>query len=185
MRLTFPVSRCTFPVSLAGFVPRHRRRLMTLRARHLSGARFNALPIPARGTDGVREREDPAQPFDHARLASHDRPPLGWMIANLEEATIDRNVVTIHVEHDDVARGNADDWIPRTTTQCVRAGRTDACPTFHLQLCWSDLSRGSFHALRLPWRASTGRDWSHKRYGREMISHTPRSRKRDISHIPR
>ena len=135
---------------------------MTLRARHLHGARFNALPIPARRTDGIREREYPAQALDHARLASHNRPPLRWMIANLEKATIDWNVVTIHIEDDDVARRDPHDWIPRATTQCVRAGGTDACPTLHLQLRWSDLSRCRFHALTLPWPASASRDWSHK-----------------------
>jgi hypothetical protein len=67
----------------------------------------------------------------------------------------------------------------------VRAGGTDACPTLHLQLRWSDLSWCRFHALTLPWPASASRDWSHKRYGRDWISRTPRSRKRDISHIPR
>src|SRR2546423_9801336 len=49
--------------------------------------------MPAGRTDGVCEREDASQSFDHARLAAHDRPALGRMIADLEEAAVHRDIV--------------------------------------------------------------------------------------------
>src|SRR2546425_5439345 len=101
--------------SLAQFIPCHGRALMAAIARHLVRAGFNALPMPTSGTDGVRQREDSSEPFDDARLTADDRPPLRRMIADLEEATIDRHVVPIDVEHDNVARGDANDGVPRAT----------------------------------------------------------------------
>ena len=105
---------------------------MTPIARHVIDASFDALPVPAAGAHGVGEREDPAESLDDARLAAHDRPPLRRMIANLEEAAIDRDVVPVHVEYDDVARGDPNDRIPSATPQRVRAGGTDTRPAFHL-----------------------------------------------------
>src|SRR6266480_3261151 len=75
------------------------------------------VAIPAGRADGVRQREDPAEPFDHARLATHDGPSLRWVVANLQEATVHRHVVPVHVEDDDVARGDADHRVPRLGLQ--------------------------------------------------------------------
>src|SRR5712675_607198 len=107
---------------------------MTAIARHLVGPRLDALSMPARRTDRIRQRKDAAESFDDARFAADDRPPLRWVIADFEEATIDRHVVPVHVEHDDVARGDANDGVPRAASQRVRAGGADARPTLHLQL---------------------------------------------------
>src|SRR6185312_14549446 len=106
---------------------------MTPIARHVVRLCLDPLAMPARGTDRVRQREDAPESLDDARLAPHDRPPLRRMVANLEEATIDRHVVPVDVEDDDVARGDPYDGIPRAAAQRVRAGRTDTRPAFHLQ----------------------------------------------------
>jgi hypothetical protein len=55
------------------------------------------------------------------------------MITDLEEATINGHIVPVDVEHDDVARGDPYDGVPRAAPQRVRAGWTDARPTLHLQ----------------------------------------------------
>src|SRR5436309_14350988 len=102
-------------------------------ARHLIRPRLNALPVPARWAHRVRQWENSPEPFDHARLAADDRPPLGRMIADLEKATIDRHVVPIDVEHDDVARGDANDGLACATPERVCARRTDASRTRHLR----------------------------------------------------
>src|SRR6267378_4304075 len=120
---------------------------MTAIAYHFIGPAFNPLPMSTGGADGVRQREDSPEPFDHARLAADDRPPLRRMIADLEEATIDRHVVPVDVEDDDVARRNANDGIPSATPERVRARRTDASPTLHLQPCRRDHSVNAFHDL--------------------------------------
>src|SRR6266545_1566654 len=132
---------------LGELVPCHRRAFMAAIARHLIRPRLNPLPVPARWADRVRQWEDSPQSLDDARLAAHDRPPLGRMIANLEEPTIDRHVVPIDVENDDVARGDANDGIPCTAPQRVRAGGTDARPTLHLKASGSDHPVAAFHGL--------------------------------------
>src|SRR6266404_4484693 len=135
-------------------------------ARHVVGLGLDALPMPAGGADGVRQREDSSQSFDHARLAPHDRPPLRRMIANLEESPIDRHVVPIDVEHDDVARGDPNDGIPGAAPQRVRTSGTDARPTLHLKASGRDHPVADFHVFRLPTCASGRRDWSHRGHGR-------------------
>src|SRR6266550_2692928 len=98
-----PLSRSA-SARLGQLVPCHPRRLVTTIAGHVIGPGFDALPMSACRTDRVREREDSSEPLDHARLAADDRPPLRRMITDLEEATIDRHVVPVDVEDDDVAR---------------------------------------------------------------------------------
>src|SRR5437870_12755037 len=98
-------------------------------------------------TDGVRQWENSPEPFDHARLAADDRPPLGRMIADLEKATIDRHVETVDVEHDDVARGDANEGIQCSTPQSVRARRSDESTTLHLQPRRRDQSVSTYHAF--------------------------------------
>ena len=115
---------------------------------HFVGPGFNPLTMPASRADRVRQWEDSPEPFDHARLAADDRPPLRRMIADLEKATIDRHVMPVDVEDDDVARGDANDGIPCATPQRVRAGRADARPTLHLQTRGGDHPVGTFHDLK-------------------------------------
>src|SRR5258706_11724835 len=135
-------------------------------ARHVVGPGLDALPMPARGADGVGQREDSPESLDDARLAPYDGPPLGRMIANLEESPVDRHVVSIDVEDDDVARGDANDGIPGAATQRVRTGGTDTRPTLHLKASGRDHPVAAFHVCRLPTCASGRRDWSHRGQGR-------------------
>src|SRR5256885_13074239 len=125
---------------------------MTAIACHLIRPRFNPLAMPTCRADRVGKWEDPAESLDDPRLAADDRPPLRRMIANLEEATVDRYVVPVDVEHHDVAGGDANDGIPCATPQRVRAGRADARPTLHLQ------TRGGDHPVD---RKSTRLNSSH------------------------
>jgi hypothetical protein len=149
----FPDPRFLEPLGVSAsrrlrqLVPCHRRALMAAIACHFIGPGFNPLPMSTRRANSVCEREDSSEPFDHARLAADDRPPLRRMIADLEKATIDRHVVPVDVEDDNVARGNANDGIPSATPQRVRARRTDASPTLHLQPCRRDHSVNAFHDL--------------------------------------
>src|SRR5258706_8593941 len=98
-------------------------------ARHVVGPGLDALPMPARGADGVGQREDSPESLDDARLAPYDGPPLGGMVANLEESPVDRHVVSIDDEDADVARGDANDGIPGAATQRVRTGDRPTRPT--------------------------------------------------------
>ena len=154
--LTFDrLPRCVCSLVVAGprfgilgeLVPCHGGRFMTAVTCHFIGPGFNPLSMPACRTHGVRQREDSSEPFDHARLAAHDRPPLRGMIANLEEAPIDGHVVPVHVEHDDVARGDANDGIPGAAPQRVGAGGPDPRPALHLKARGRDHPVGDFHSL--------------------------------------
>src|SRR5213594_3511509 len=120
---------------------------MTAVTYHLVRPSLNPLPMSTSGADRVRQREDPSQPLDDAGLAAYDRPPLGRMIANLEEATVDRHVVSVDVEDHDVARGDANDGIPGAAPQRVRTGGTNARPALHLQARGRDHSVAAFHGL--------------------------------------
>jgi len=76
------------------------------------------------------------------------------MITDLEEATVDRHVVPIDIEHDDVARemrrrGTC------ATPQGVRARRTDASPTLHLQTRWLTIRLALSMPLDYPHRQGT------------------------------
>src|SRR6266513_737285 len=114
--------------------------------RHIVRARLDSLPMPAARTHSVRHRENSSEPLHHSRLAADHGPPLRRMIADLEEATIDRDVVPVDVEDDDVARGNPNHRIPRAAAQRVRPGGTDARPAFDLQPRGRD-SIETFHVL--------------------------------------
>src|SRR5947199_7135178 len=120
---------------------------MTAVACHLVRPRLDPLAVPACRTHRVRQREDTTEPFDDARLTADDRPPLRRMITDLEEATVHGHVVPVDVEDDDVARGDANDGIPCATPQRLRARRTDASPTLHLQPRRRDHSVSTFHGL--------------------------------------
>src|SRR5437773_6510109 len=91
------------------------------------------LPVPAGGAHGVRQREHAADALDHPRLAAHDGPALGWVVADLEQAAVAGDVLPVDVQHDDVTRGDADDGIPSAAPQGVSARRPDAGPTLRLQ----------------------------------------------------
>src|SRR2546422_2898144 len=133
---------------LGELVPCHRRRLMTAIACHLIRPGLNPLAMSTRRADRVGQWEDPPESLDDPRLAADDRPPLRRMIANLEEATVDRYVVPVDVEHHDVAGGDANHGIPCATPQRVRAGRADARPTLHLQTRGGDHPVANFHDLK-------------------------------------
>src|SRR5438093_13425539 len=120
---------------------------MTAIARHVIRPRLNPLPWPTARAHGVGQREDSSQSLDDPRLAAHDRPPLRRMIANLEEAAVDRDVVPVDVEDDDVARGDANDRIPGATPQRVRAGGADTRPALHLKARGRDHPVAAFHNL--------------------------------------
>jgi hypothetical protein len=64
---------------------------------------------------------------------------------HLEEATIHRHVAAVHVQDDDVARGNPHHRIPRAATQQVRAGLADTSPALRLQLCGSEGAERNRH----------------------------------------
>src|SRR2546423_15426723 len=81
-------------------------------ARHVIRPGFDTLPMPAGRTDGVCEWEDASQSFNHARLAAHDRPALGRMIADLEEAAVHRDIVAGSAEADGGGRGEAPGPVP-------------------------------------------------------------------------
>lgn len=138
---------------------------MTAIARHFVRPRLNALTMAAARAHRVCQREDSPQPFDDPRLATNDRPPLRRMVANLEEATIDRHIVSVHVEHDDVTGRDPHDGIPRAAAQRMRTRGTDTRPPLHLQPRGRDPIE-TFHALRLACPASPCRDWGHGACGR-------------------
>src|SRR5256712_5833361 len=112
----------------AQLVPRQAGRLPAAFAGELPGLRPERLAMPAAGADRVGERKDAAHPLDLTRLAPHDAPALGGMVADLEEAAVDRHVAPVHVQHDDVAGGGADHRITRAAAQQVGAGAADPGP---------------------------------------------------------
>src|SRR6266850_4453885 len=117
----------------AQLIPREPSGFLAPVARHLVATRLEALAVAAGRADGVGQRDGATQLLHHARLALHDRPALRGMVADLEEATVHRNVVPVHVEHDDVAGGDPDHGIPRAAAQRVRARGADPGPALHLQ----------------------------------------------------
>src|SRR5712692_5565010 len=120
-------------IGSAQLVPGQPRRLVALVTGELLRPALERLAMAAGWTHRVRQRKDASQALHHARLAAHDGPALGGMVANLEQPAIDRDVVPVDVEHDDVARGDAYDGIPRPSAQRVRARRADAGPALGLQ----------------------------------------------------
>src|SRR5712691_6377449 len=143
---TLPSSRFPPPL-LAQLIPRQRRRLLAAFTRKLLDVGPEGLAVPAGGAHRVREREQPAHALDLARLAPHDAPALRRMVADLEEAPVDRDVAPIHVQHDDVARRDADHRIPGAAAQQVRAGLADAGPALGLEPRGRRGTEGSSHAV--------------------------------------
>src|SRR2546426_5972949 len=115
--------------SSAQLVPRQAGRLPAAFARELPGLRPERLAVPAAGADRIGEREDAAHPLDLTRLAPHDAPALGGMVADLEEAAVDRHVTPGHVQHHDVTRVDADHGIPGAAAPQVGARPGDPGPT--------------------------------------------------------
>src|SRR2546423_14461629 len=105
-------SRISFPAS-RHFVPRQRRLLLAALAGQVLHLGAEPLTMTAGGAHGVRQREQPADPLDFARLATHDAPALRREIANLGESPFYRHVPPFDVRHHDVTRGEEDDGIPR------------------------------------------------------------------------
>src|SRR5260370_37680841 len=105
---------------------------MTTITRHLVCARLNPLAVATTRTDRIRQRKNPSQSFDHPRLAAHDRPTLGRMIADLEAATVHRHIVPVDVEHDAVAGRGPHDRIPGTAAQRMRAAENNTRHHFDL-----------------------------------------------------
>src|SRR5436309_3536530 len=79
------------------------------------------------------------------RLAAHDAPALGRVIADLEKPAVDGNVAAIHVEHNDVTGGDAHDGVPGAAAQQVSARSAHARPSLGLNPSGSDVA--GRHAL--------------------------------------
>src|SRR5260370_6023751 len=94
---TLPSGNCTVDRRLIHFVPRETGGGMTPVAGQFGEARIKCLPMAARRTHAVGQREQPAHPLDVARLAAHDAPALRRMVADLEQAAGHRHDVTVHV----------------------------------------------------------------------------------------
>src|SRR6266851_869466 len=156
-------SPCPGPASprLAQLVPGERRRLLAPLAGQLLAVGPERLPVAAGRAHGVGEREQATHPLDLPRLAAHDAPALGRMIADLEEPTVHRHVAPIHVQHHDVARGDTNDGVPRAATQQVRTGPPDARPSLGLKTRGSHRTEGHGHAWRITPRAVTRSDLGH------------------------
>src|SRR5216117_4300617 len=146
--LSSDASRIPHPAS-RHLVPRQRSRFLAPLADHLLHIRLEPLAVAARGTHGVREGEQAPHSLNFARLAPHDAPALGRMIADLEEAPIHRYVAPVHVQHHDVARRDAHDGVPRAPTQQMSAGPANTGPAFGLEPRGSHRAEGNTHALRI------------------------------------
>src|SRR5881296_3479989 len=125
-------SRISHPAS-RHFVPREGADLLAPLADQLLDVRLEPLPMAAGGTHGVGQGEQAPHPLNLARLAPHDAPALGGMIADLEEATVHGYVAPVHVQHDDVARGDAHHRVPRAAAQQMSAWSADPGPALGLK----------------------------------------------------
>src|SRR5438445_3302749 len=130
---------------LTQLIPRQPRALVAAVAGELLRIPVERLPVTAARAHAVGERDPPAHPLDLARLAPYDTPALGRVIPDLEKAAVHRDVAAIHVEHDDVAGGDAHDGIPRAAAQQVGARSAHASPSLGLNPSGSD--RADRHAL--------------------------------------
>jgi hypothetical protein len=115
-------------------------------AGEVSHIAFERLAVTATGAHGVGEWEVLAEPLELAWLAPYQAPPFGWMVADFEEAPVYRNIASIDVQHDDLARGNAYDGVPCAAAQQVCAPLSDARPPLGLQSCGTNDTRGIRHA---------------------------------------
>src|SRR5207302_2327573 len=137
-------------------------------AAQLLGVRLERLPVPAAGAHSVRQGEDATDPLDLAGLAPHDTPALRGMIADFEEAAVDGYVTPVHIEHDDVARGDAHHGVPRTAAQQVRPRLPDSGPPLRLEARWGDRAERNRHTRKLHGPVTGGRDRSHTQRARGM-----------------
>src|SRR5216117_275202 len=125
--------------------------------RQVLRVRLERLAVAAARAHRVRQREDAAHALNLARLAPHDAPPLRGMIADLEEAPVDRHVAPVHVEHDDVARGDTDHRVPCAAAQEMGAGLADPGPALRLKARRRDWAERNRHATIV---TSAGGAWS-------------------------
>src|SRR5690242_18375543 len=150
------------------FVPRQRRLLFTALARQVLHLGAEPLTMAAGGANSVRQRKQPADPLDLARLATHDAPALRRVIANLKESPVDRHVPPIDVQHHDVTRGDANHGVPRAAAQQMRAGSSDPRPSLRLEARGSHRAEGHAHARRILRSHDGSRDWGHSYEPLEM-----------------
>src|SRR5436309_2039470 len=167
-------SRIPHPAS-RHFVPCQRADLLAALADQLLHVRLKPLPVAAGGAHGVREGEQAPHPLNLARLAPDDAPPLGGMIADLEEAPVDRHVPSIDVQHHDVTRGDADDGVPRAAAQQMRAGPSDPRPSLGLEARRRHGAKGHAHARTIPSSRDGSRDWGHTYRSRKNVTHDTRA----------
>ena len=115
-------------------------------AGELSRVTIERLAMAAAGADGVGEGEIPAESLELARLASHQAPPFGWMVTDLEEPPVHRYVAPVHIQHDDLARRNAHDRVPGPSAEEVRPPFADARPAPGLESCGTNGTSWNCHA---------------------------------------
>src|SRR3989475_9210783 len=130
---------------LTQLIPRQPRALVAAVAGEFLRIPVERLPVTAARAHAVGERERPAHALDLTRLAAHDAPARGRVIADLEKPAVDGNVAAIHVEHDDVTGGDAHDGVPGAAAQQVSARSAHARPSLGLNPSGSDVA--GRHAL--------------------------------------
>ena len=137
-----------FPPSppLAELIPGHRRGVVAAIAGEVFHVAVERLPVAAAGAHRVGERKVPAESLQFPRLAPHQAPPFRWMVADLKKPPVHRHVAPVDVQHDDLARGNAHDGVPRAAAQEMRAPLPDARPAPGLEFCRGDATRWICHA---------------------------------------
>jgi hypothetical protein len=104
------------------------------------------LAMAAAGTDGVCKGEIPTESLELSRLASHQAPPLGWMVTDLEEPPVHRYVAAVHIQHDDLAGRNAHDRVPGPSAEEMRAAFPDTRPAPGLESCGTNGTSWNRHA---------------------------------------
>src|SRR5436309_13456516 len=167
-------SRISHPAS-RHLVPREGADLLAPLADQLLDVRLEPLPMAAGGTHGVGQGEQAPHSLNAGRLAPHDAPALGGMIADLEEAPVDRHVPPIDVQHHDVTRGDADDGVPRAAAQQMRAGPSDTRPSLSLEARGRHWAERHAHARTIPSSRDGSRDWGHTYRSRKNVTHDTRA----------
>lgn len=140
---------------------------------------IEGLAVAAARAHRVREREVPAEPLEFPRLAAHEAPSFGWMVADFEKPPVHRNVAPIDVQYDDLTRRNADDRVPRSPAEEVRASFSDARPAPGLESGGPYGTRWIRHPYKLADGGSRVRDAGHTR-----LIRTPNSRRRGTWRSP-
>jgi len=111
-------------------------------AGQLSAIGVERLAVAAARTHGVRERDVAPQALHDAGLVANDGPPLRRMVADLEEAFVDRDVPAVHIEHHDIARRDAHDRIPGAAAQGMGTARAHPGPAFGLEASGGNMGKG-------------------------------------------